>query len=607
MEGNAVPPGDLRAAVTRICASPPFARAPRAADLLKYLVDKAAGGRADEIKEYTVALEFFGRASYDPKVDSLVRVEAGKLRQLLTKYYESGGRYDPVRIEIPRGSYRPSFQPQAAPPQPPRAVRWLIQAALLSGALLLGVGAWWWIATRRPAPTPPASIAVLPFVDMTSEKDRGYFCDGLTEEVIRALAGVEGLRVASRTSAFRYKGEARDVRRIGSELGVQAVLEGSVKVDGDLVRVAVQLVNASDGFQLWGDTYVRRFEDVLAIQQDIAGGVAKSFSVSLHDTARALVRPGTRNPDAWHYCLRATHFANEGETAKAVELFQAAVGADPDYARAWAGLAVALTTRADFREAPPLDVLPPAAAAARRALTLDPSLAEAQRAAGRIKVFHERDWAGAERAFRRALELDSTQPDIRYDFARLVLNTRRRFSEAVAELEKAIAVAPSSNHLRNELAGTYIKARRWQEALPPLKVSRTLGEASPAVFVILGQAASGRGDATGALCLFEQAAAIRPSSWIQGHRGHTLARLGRVDEARKVLAELDLANSSVPANYETGVVHAALGERDRAFASLNRAVDCYETATLWLKVDDRLEPLQSDPRFGGLLKRLRLE
>lgn len=607
MKQEDVPAENLRAAVTRICASPPFARAPRAADLLKYLVDKAVGGRADEIKEYTVALEFFGRASYDPKLDSLVRVEAGKLRQLLAKYYESGGMNDPVRIEIPRGSYRPSFHPQAAPPQPPRAAPWRIQAALLSGALLLGAGAWWWIVNRRPAPAPPASIAVLPFVDMTSEKDRGYFCDGLTEEVIRALAGVEGLRVASRTSAFRYKGEARDVRRIGSELGVQAVLEGSVKVDGDLVRVAVQLVNASDGFQLWADTYVRRFEDVLAIQQDIAGGVAKSFSVSLHDTARALVRPGTRNPDAWHYCLRAAHFANEGETAKAVELFEAAVAADPDYARAWAGLAIALTTRADFREVPPLDVLPPAAAAARRALALDPSLAEAQRAAGRIKVFHERDWAGAERAFRRAIELDSTQPDIRYDFARLALNTRRRFSEAVAELEKAIAVAPSSNHLRNELAGTYIKARRWEEALPPLEVSRALGQASPGVFVMLGQAASGRGDPAGALCLFEQAAAIRPSSWVQGHRGHALARLGRVDEARQVLAELDLASASVPANYEAGVVHAALGERDLAFASLQRAVDCYEPAATWLKVDDRLEPLRPDLRFGGLLKRLRLE
>jgi TolB-like protein/Flp pilus assembly protein TadD len=540
-------------------------------------------------------------------LDSLVRVEAGKLRQLLAKYYESDGMHDPVRIEIPRGSYRPSFRPLEAPRRPWRSAPWLIPAATLAGAILLGAGGWWWSSTRRPAPTPPASIAVLPFVDLSPAKDREYFCDGLTEEVIRALGGLEGLRVASRTSAFGYRGVPRDVRRIGRELGVQAVLEGSVKVDGDSVRVAVQLVNASDGFQLWGDTYIRRFEDVLAIQQDIAGGVAKSFSVSLPDTARALVRPGTRNPDAWHYYLRATHFASEGETAKAVELFQAAVGADPDYARAWAGFAIALTIRADFREAAPLDVLPRAAEAARRALTLDPSLAEAQRAAGRVKVFYERDWDGGEGAFRRAIELDSTQPDIRYDFARLALNTRRRFSEAVAELERAIAMAPSANHLRNELAGTYIKARRWDDALAPLELSRTLGRASPAVFVMLGQVACGRGDAAGALRLLEQAAAIRPSSWIQGHRGHTLARLGRVDEARKVLADLKLAASGVPANYEAGVVHTALGETDQAFAALNRAVDGYETATAWLMVDDRLEPLRPDPRFGALLKKLRLE
>jgi serine/threonine-protein kinase len=607
MKAKAVPPADLRAAVARICASQSFARAPRAADLLKYLVEKAVGGRADEIKEYTVALECFGRASYDPKLDSLVRVEAAKLRQLLASYYEGEGRNDFVRIEIPRGSYRPSFCPLEAPRRAWRSPPWPILAALLAGAILLGSGGWWWTSTRPPAPTPLASIAVLPFVDLSPGKDREYFCDGLTEEVTRALAGLEGLRVASRTSAFGYRAVPRDVRRIGRELSVQAVLEGSVTVDGDLVRVAVQLVNAGDGFQFWADTYVRRLEDVLAIQQQIAEGVAKSFSVSLLNTARALARPGTRNPDAWHYCLRATHFDNEGETAKAVELFQAAVRADPDYARAWAGLAIALTTRADFREVPPLDVLPQAAEAARRAVALNPSLAEAQRAAGRVKVFYERDWAGGEGAFRRAIGLDSTQPDIRYDFARLALNTRRRFPEAMAELEKAIAVAPSSNHLRNELAATYIKARRWEEALPPLEVSLTISHASPAVFVMLGQVACGRGDAAGALWLFEQVAAIRSSSWLQGHRGHTLARLGRVDEARKVLAELGLAASGAPANYEAGVIHAALGETDQAFACLNRAVDLYETATLWLEVDDRLAPLRPDPRFSGLLQRLRLE
>jgi hypothetical protein len=197
-------PEAVRAALEAVARSRAFTRADRQARLLRHVVERAASGRSDELKEYSIALEVFGRKEYDPKVDSLVRVEALQLRKRLAEYYDTEGRHDPVRIEIPKGSYVPMFQAVAAEPSPTSSFRakWLVAGGLVVS--LAAAGAWRWSGEPvRPFPTPSPSIAVLPFTDMSPARDLGAFCDGLTEELIHGLAGVDGLHVASRTSVFQ--------------------------------------------------------------------------------------------------------------------------------------------------------------------------------------------------------------------------------------------------------------------------------------------------------------------------------------------------------------------------------------------------------------------
>lgn len=600
----------VQAALARICASRSLTRAEQQTRLLRYVVDKALAGQAAEIKEYAIAVDVFGRATYDPRVDSLVRVEVAKLRERLARYYETDGREDPVRIEIPKGGYAPAFRQTA---QPVRAARRHFPLRLAAGVLALGLAAvavWRWTATRQPPQTAGApSIAVLPFADMSPAKDRDYFCDGLTEELIHALAGLEGLRVASRTSTFQYKGRTADLRSIGQALNVQAVLEGSVRVEGDRIRVAVQLINARDGFHLWTDTYDRELGDALEIQREIATGIAKSFRLDLTGTRRALVRPHSRNPDAYHYYLRAAHLsgivADLESVTKSVEYYKASVSADSNYALAWAGLSRTWTVLVDWGFARATEILPTASEAARRAVALDGRLAEAQQALGRVRVFYEHDWPGAEEAFRRAMELDPTHVDARHDYARLILNSHGRFSEATDQLRRAIALDPTNISLLNELANTYIKARQFDNAVEHLNMSQKFSPRGVASTVMLGIVAMGKGDYRQALERYEKAATAVRSSWVLGHLGCALAKLGRRVDAAKVIAEL---NSATPEpNYEIAVIHAALGDKDRAFAHLERAHAAFAGALIWSKVDFRLDDLRPDPRVRALLKKMRLE
>ena len=610
METRAKTPEPIERARERICASRAFVRADRAGGLLRYVVEKALHGQAGEIKEYTIAHEVFGRVSYDSRIDSLVRVEAGKLRELLAKYYATEGRDDPVRIEIPKGGYVPVFHEASGAPPPPRRLRLVLAAGALA-VLAAGVVLWrWGKPLRAPTRTSvPPSIAVLPFVDMSPARDQEYFADGLTEELIAVLARWEGLRVASSTSVFAYKQKPRDVRRIGEDLKVQAVLEGSVRVEGRRLRVTAQLINTHDGFHLWNETYDRDFGDVFEIQLQIAKGVAKSIDYELPGTLRALVRPRTPNAEAWNYYLRAARLATGGpdDLRKSIELYKAAVAADPGYALAWAGLAKTWSILAAWEEIRPAEVLPQAAKAARKAVALDRDLSEAHHALARVQVFHERDWAGAERSFRRAIELDQAHGEPRCDYAHLVLNPNGRFGEAVQELQRATALDSNKVRLYVELANTHIKARQYERAFEPLEISRKLLPSAPSVYVWLGIANSGKGDYAEALRRFEEAAAIRRSGWLLGHLGFTYARLGRREEAEKIVEELQGMAGKRVSDFDIAVIRAGLGDKERALAALERAFDAWAGSMLWLKVDYRLDDLHGEPRFRALAKKMRLE
>jgi serine/threonine-protein kinase len=481
-------------------------------------------------------------------------------------------------------------------------------AVLVAAALAIPVARRWPGGRAPSAISGLPSIAVLPFVDLSTTKDQDYFCDGMTEELTAVLAGSEGLRVASRTSVFRYKGKQPDVRRIGEDLQVHAVLEGSVRVEASRILVTAQLVDTREGFHLWTNSYERDFSDVFQLQHEIAEAVAKSFRHELNATRRSLVRRRTDNPEAWHYYLRASQRLENGEPAKALEFFKAAAASDGDYALAWAGVAHAATVLTDWEEARPLDVLPQAADAAQRALALNPDLGEVQHAVALVRVFHGRDWAGAETAFRRALELDPTHPEVRYDYARLVLNPTGRFEQAIDELGRAIRFNPDANFLRNELAASYIYARKYEDASRELDTSLGVNRASPGTHVRLGMLAARRGRFEDALAHFRRANSIHRSAWALSHIGYTLARLGRRGEAENVRAELGtLSGGKIASDYYLAIVHAALGDKDRAFAALGRARAEQAPFLIWLGVDYRWDELRADPRFGALTREMRLD
>jgi tetratricopeptide (TPR) repeat protein len=294
--------------------------------------------------------------------------------------------------------------------------------------------------------------------------------------------------------------------------------------------------------------------------------------------------------------------------AKSVELYEAALKSDPKHALAWAGLARSWTHLAILGEVRPTEALPKAAEAAQRAIQLDDRLPQAQHAAGRVLVLYERDWAGAEKALLRALELDPKLAECRYDYARLILTPTLRFADAVEQLKSAAALDPSNHAVATELANTYILARRLNEAVQPIEAARRLAPESASTFVTIGLAAAAKGNLEEALARFEQAARRERSSWVLGHLGYTLARLGRKEEAAKIVAELEqVPAGKEPHDYELGVIHTALGMRDQAFAELERAAGLFSSETLRIKVDPRLEELRRHSRFRVLLRDMRLE
>ena len=610
--GLQVDSGLVRSELEKVLSSETFSRSGRLREFLGFTVKNALEGRSDDLKEYAIALNVFHRPeSYDPKIDSLVRVEASKLRSKLALYYRTEGRDDPIAIDLPKGSYVPTFHETQRGRAPALNRRLLVGATATLAAVVLLI----FLIMHRQAIVPrgaaqPAgtlSIAVLPFLDLSPSKDKEYLCSGLAEELITSLNDLPGLRIASRTSTFQYKGTSADIRRVADELKVQTVLEGSLRVEGTQIRVISQLISARDGFHLWTHTFDSELAQMSDVQHQIADAIVRSFRTDLKTTKRALVRPPSRNSEAWHHYIRADQLSGH-EPPKAVEFYRAAVAADPNYALAWAGLALALLKAADWGEAKSGDVVPLAVEAARRALTVDPGLAESHLAVAHARVSDKQDWAGAERAFTRAIELDPTYLDARLAYARLLLMPTGQFSRAIQELQRALALHPDSNHLLNELANAYIKARQYAKAIEPLLASQRISQSQPAAWVYLGMAETGLGHYEQALQHFYAAASRRRTAWVIGHLGYVYAKLGRTDEARKALAELEEMREGKPAyDYEIAAVHTALGDAQAAFAALNRAIANQPLEMIWAKLDYRFDDLRADPEFRTLLRKIRLE
>lgn len=463
-------------------------------------------------------------------------------------------------------------------------------------------------------PERPDSVAVLPFVNMSGSAEDEYFCDGMTEELIHALAKVQGLNVAARTSSFAYKGKQEDVREIGRALSVGTVLEGSVRRAGARLRVAVQLVGVEDGYHLWSETFDREMEDVFAIQDEIAEAVVGTLKGRLAEgRSGPLVRRGTRSVSAYEGYLKGRYCWNrrtEEGLRTSITHFREAIDEDPTYVQAYAGLAdsYVLLGIAEYGMAPPDEVMPRAKAAARKALEIDSGSAEAQTTLAHVTYAYDWEWEEADRAFRRAIELDPEYAFSHHWYA-LFLSAMGRHDEAVAEELRAREMEPLSLIINKNVGTILFYAGRLDEALTEYRKALELEPTFTRTHYYYGLALEATGELEEALNEFRIAVDSDPTNTVlRASLGHALGLAGEVREAEAALRGLErMAEEGryVPA-LNRAMVLLGMQRHDEALAWLERALEERSSWLVSARVDPTFDSVRDHPRFQELLERVGL-
>lgn len=596
---------EIRAELEAILMSGLFARSDRLSRLLQFTVNQALAGKAEALKEYVLGIEVFDKdASFDPRTDTVVRVQARRLRAALTEYYAGDGKDDPLVIEIPTGGYAPSFHKREQGSQPSPSRRKLL-AAICGGAVAAAFLGWRWNRSRRLPAGRVDSIAVLAFVDLSADKDQEYFCDGLAEEIINMLGRVVRPRVVARTSAFQFKGKGFDIRETGRQLGVDAVLEGSVRKAGTRVRITCQLISVADGYDLWAESYDREFKDILALQTEIAQAVTQRLSVRLSGKTS-----GATNPEAYASYLQGRFHFNKWTVdglLASIHYYERAIAIDPDYALAFAGLADSYGVLGHLGIMPAKEAYAKKQQALGRALQLDPNLPEARASLAMTKAYYEWDWAEAEREFRRTLDGRPQSVTVLRDFA-IVLSCLGRFTEAAEEIEKAHGIDPLSVQVLTTAGVIAQRAKQHERAMALYKKALDLDANANRALLGLGELYLERGDQSQAIQHLEKASQLATGDpEALGILGYALARTGRRREALALAGKMkDIQQRRpVPAAFFADV-YIGLGDNERALELLEQACDAREGRVVQLKVNPRYDSLRSNPRFSILLKRLGL-
>jgi len=581
-------PEQIRVQLDKILSSKVFIRSERLCRFLRVTVERVLAGEADKIKEYTLGRDVFDRdQNYDPRVDSIVRVEARRLRRKLREYYKGLGTSDPVSFEFPPGAYVPIFRyrtpaiPRLSPPALPEL-----------------------------KPLNPRTVAVLPFINLSSDPGQDFFCDGITEEILNTLTTVPQLNVVARTSVFRYKERHGDVREIGRQLHAGTVIEGSVRKSENQLRISAQVIDASKGILLWSGSYDRELTDVFAVQDEIARAIADSLHVTLATHLNGVPQVARkRSLEAFTLLLKGRHFWNQVSqegTEAALSEFTRAIAADPGFAPPYAALAEAYAKITFWGGMPPEKGTSNARQAALRAIQLDPMLADAYAILGIITSCHDWNWPEGSRLFAHATELQpSNMNALTFDALQLVFQGKfrearvrvdktseldpvspcslrneawywyfqRQYNLAKAAMRSALALDPDFREGQFLLAYAYLRDSRYQDAVAQL-IDLPEGPYSATKWGALGEAYACSGDTTAAV-----------------------DALSRIDA---------LASSGYVSPISRAWIYAGLRDWDRVFEQFEKA---YLEHTFWLssiKVDPRYDAIRDDPRMVDLLRRMNL-
>ncbi len=481
-------------------------------------------------------------------------------------------------------------------------------AVALAGILLLVSYFGWQRFHPAPPPAGKVMLAVLPFENLTGDTGQDYFSDGLTEEMITQLGRMhaERLGVIARTSAMQYKQTKKSTAQIGRELGVDYILEGSVRRVGDHVRISAQLIHVSDQTHLWADSYEGDLRDILVLQSAVAQVIARQIEIKLTPEQQArLARSRTVNPQAYEAYLKGRYFWNkrtEEGYKEAIVYFREALERDPAYAQAYAGLADAYALLSEGYGMPRIEAVAKARAAALKALELDGTLAEAHASLALIRMHFDWDWLGAQKEFRQAIELNPGYATAHHWYAYSLLATGLT-EEALQEIQRAEESDPLSLIIKKDEAEILYFGRHYDEAIVQARKTLEMDPNFALAHRVIGWALLQKGKYAQALAELQEGLRRDPRRVdILPSLAYAYARAGRAADARRTLAQSQLKDPN-SVGLEVVAVHVALGEKDAAFALLEKGFAQHSGLAVFLRTAPEFDPLRSDPRFNDLLRR----
>lgn len=454
------------------------------------------------------------------------------------------------------------------------------------------------------------SLAVLPLDNLSGDSEQEYFADGMTDQLITDLAQIPSLRVISRTSVMRYKNARGPLDQIARELNVAAVVEGTVLRSGDRVRITAQLIQVRKEKHLWARSYEGNLRDILALQDHVASDIAAEIRVRLTPHVQAvLANPRIIDPEAYEDYLKGRYYWNtrtEVGVHRGIDYFQKAVAKDPHYALAYAGLADSYLVLAGYRVVSPNDVLPLAKAAALKALELDDSLAEGHAPLGALRVEHDLDLPGAEKEFRRAIDLNPNYATAHHWYGEEVLAAMGRSAEAVAELKRAEELDPLSRAISTTHGYVLYLARENDAAISQLRKTLELDANFAVAHMYLGRAYAQKKMFADAIEEFQKADDLSGGEpYFRAWLGYGYAVSGQAGKARKVLNQLkNLPNSNYVPPYDVAAIWVGLGEKDQALKWLQRSYEDHAPYYPAINVEPVFDPLRSDQRFQDLVRHI---